>query len=459
MHVLSVRTLPEPGQAQETGRLTRLPVLPSRREFLTALLSATGAAALGAACSPRREQQTPAAERAVRPAELRFMNRGGQEVYPIHQQVIDAFMREQPYIRVTAEPVLQGSWVEKLVTSIAGGVAPDVVMGAADGFRPLAKAEQILALDAYIARDRIRLDDFLSAAVDSHRYKGKLYGWHYNGGTYAVFYHKGLITRAGVTAPGENWTWDTYLDVAARLTQFKVPGNPREGVELYGTRDLPGWDYWAALEDIPLFTDSGAKTNIAHPRILELIDWLADLMARRLVPSARYPEDPAPIFYNERVVLWPVGYWNVARARVNAQFAWDVGVMPKDKKNRRISIGWYSGNHIVSTTKYVDQAWEFVKFFGNEPGQRILTETGLTMPAVKKLALSDVFLKSVPPENTRAFTIYDSVFVPYWMAVTNVAEFNRILNAELNKVWRGEARAKDVIPPIVPQLNQVLAQN
>lgn len=124
--------------------------------------------------------------------------------------------------------------------------------------------------------------------------------------------------------------------------------------------------------------------------------------------------------------------------------------MAKGPTGKRTTIGWYSGNAIATASAHHDQSWAFVKFFGGEPGQRILTQVGLTMPALKSLVGSDLFLRSVPPNSERAFITYDSWFVPYWMAVADVTKFNQVPNPALQQVWLGKATSRDVITPIIP---------
>lgn len=143
-------------------------------------------------------------------ANLRFMNCGGTEIYPVHQKVIDAFQQVTPQVQVKADPVTRGSWQQKFTAEIAGGDAPDVVMESADTYRPFAKAGQLLQLDPYLGRDKISTANSPELAVASHRYKDKLYAWHDNGGTYASFYNPGLLDSAGLAPPDGSWSWDDY---------------------------------------------------------------------------------------------------------------------------------------------------------------------------------------------------------------------------------------------------------
>ncbi|MBI3971304.1 MAG: hypothetical protein HY332_08435 [Chloroflexi bacterium] len=76
------------------------------------------------------------------------------------------------------------------------------------------------------------------------------------------------------------------------------------------------------------------------------------------------------------------------------------------------------------------------------------------------MAESDEIMKSVPPDNERAFlTEIDKARIHMGWIIAETRDWNGILNPELNKVWSGEAKAKDVLPPLVPRLNEVLSRN
>jgi ABC-type glycerol-3-phosphate transport system substrate-binding protein len=186
---------------------------------------------------------------------------------------------------------------------------------------------------------------------------------------------------------------------ATKLTTYHNPNDPAAGVEVYGTVDLPGWDYFATIDGADLFSEDGAHANFTDERVLTRIDWNAGLMAKRLIPSPRFKDNPAPSFYGQTGALWTTGDWNVARARVDAKFPWDVAAIPKAMTGTRTTMGWYSGNIIATGSAHHDESWAFVKFFGGDPGQTILTQAGLTMPATKDLANADLF-RLVPQQAT-----------------------------------------------------------
>jgi multiple sugar transport system substrate-binding protein len=427
---------------------------------------ATAAGLLAAACG---SQAGTGESKITQPVTITFMNRGGREAFAVHDKVVAAFMEKHPSIKVNVEPVVEGSWSAKLTTLLASGTAPDTVMCAFGDFLPFCKRGDLVELDKFLGKDReVRPADWYPLALESMKYKGKIFNLPYNGGTYALFYNKEIFDKAKTRYPDEGWTWDRYVEVASQLTtdakglSANQAGFDGQNVAIYGSSNLqsdPSWWYWVWTYGSDVFTSNNKEANFRDPRVLDAIQWIADMHKKRIWPSVLF-RDPQPAGFrsgNVAMVTW--GHWQVARVRTDP-FKWDVAPMPKTKDGKRIALGWYSGNGIVRTTRQPDASWEFLKFFGGAPGQRILGIEGLTLPAVRKVAESDEIMKSTPPDNQRAFlTEIDRARIHIGWNITEVQEWNEVLNPALARVWSGEAKAKDVLPPLAPRLNEVLARN
>ncbi|HEX2323802.1 MAG TPA: sugar ABC transporter substrate-binding protein [Chloroflexota bacterium] len=400
---------------------------------------------------------------------ITFMNRGGPEAFAVHDKVIAAFAPVAPRVTVKTEPLTEGSWQQKLTTQLASGTAPDTLMTSFGGFAPFAKRGDILDLDRFLTRDRdVRPADWYPLALDSLKYQGKLVNMPYNGGTYALFFNRELFDAAQLRPPDDTWTWDRYVEAAAQLTadssgrRSTAAGFDGDNVARYGAHNVqsdPGWHYWVWTYGGELLSRDGRAATFRDPKVLDAIQWIADANKRRLWPSP-LARDAQPVdFRRGNVAMTTWGHWQVARVRTDP-LKWDVAPMPRTRDGKRIALGWYSGNAIVRGTKQPDAAWEFLKFFGGAAGQRILGLEGLTLPAVRKVAESDEIIKTAPPENQRAFLAdVASARIRYDGQVTETGEWGDLLNPELNKIWAGQASARDVLPPLVPRLNEILARN
>ncbi|HET7769421.1 MAG TPA: extracellular solute-binding protein, partial [Chloroflexota bacterium] len=258
-------------------------------------------------------------------ASITFMNRGGREAFAVHDKVVAAFMEKMPNIRVTTEPVIEGSWTAKLTTAIAGGTAPDTVMCAFGDFLPYCKRGDMLELESYLAKDReVKTADWFPLALDSMKYKGKIFNMPYNGGTYALFYNKELFDTAKVKYPDDTWTWDRYMEAAAQLTR-DAKGTPGNGagydgnnVAVYGADNIqnePSWIYWVWANGGDIYTANNREVNFRDAKVLDAIQSIADNHRRRLWPSVLVKDAATVGFRNANVAMTTWGHWNVARVR------------------------------------------------------------------------------------------------------------------------------------------------
>ncbi|MBI2941522.1 MAG: sugar ABC transporter substrate-binding protein [Chloroflexi bacterium] len=420
--------------------------------------------------APTAPTPTPAPAKAVeKPSaavvEISFMNRGGKQVFDVHDQVIAGFMKDTPNIKIRVEPVLEGAWDVKLLAAIASNTAPDTVNNAFGTWQAFAKRGQFVDMSDYIKRD-LKLEEYLPYANQCELYKGKFFSWHYNGGAYAVFYNKEIFDKDKIPYPDASWTWAKYYELAQKLTidrNGKRPGesgfDPKK-IQQYGSGNYPlgAWFHQVQVRGAEVFNAEKTKILFDDAKVPGTIQDIADMqIAGGLWPNTLYPDATPSGFVTGRVAMAPQGHWSVYGV-LPAKFPWDVAPMPKNDAGKRIGLGWYSGNSILATTKFRDASWEFLKFFGGPKGQLIQADGGITYPAVISVAKA---WKPEHPRNAEAWLMdLENMRVhEFLLNVTEYSKFMQVLTPELEKVWTGQAKAKDVLPPIIPKLNAVLAEN
>ena len=432
------------------------------RRALFGAAAGIGSAAL-AACGQAATRAEEAPRPSGQPVTLHYLGRGNQVILQIQRRIADDFEKANPRIKVELEAA--ADYLQKLLTEIASGATSDVAFTAMGSFRVVAKRGGLVALDRFMARD-FKKGDYYDYAIDSGKYKTAYYAFPYDGGTYALAYNKDLFDKAQVKYPDDTWTWDKYVEVAARLTvdrNGKRTGetgfDPRQ-IAQYGSGALRG-DYWYFVwaNGGDILTADKTKSTLDSQVALDTLQWLADLHTKQVImPTPAYPDADNTAFEGGRIALQPHGRWSVATYRQLGQFNWDVAPMPKGKAGR-IGYGWFSGMSIVQGTKYQAEAWEFCKHCGTDPGQKVLAEMGQTVPPMPRLANSDLFLKSSPPASNRAYLeAIANVRIHPTAWIVESTDYNNVLNPALNEVWAGTKPARAAIQPLIPQLNDVLAR-
>ena len=137
-------------------------------------------------------------------------------------QMTENYNNSQEKYHVTY--AVQDSMEEKLVTAIAGGDVPDIVMWDRFTTATYAAKGAFMPLDDYIAGDRVDMDQFYQPTVEEMKGNdGKQYGVPLTVDTRILFYNKDLLKEAGVN-PEEISTWDALKTAAAALTKRDAGG-------------------------------------------------------------------------------------------------------------------------------------------------------------------------------------------------------------------------------------------
>jgi len=157
---------------------------------------------------------------------------------PAYQALAGTFNATHPAIRVVVVDLghVHGNWrgfapspatLNELASSVDTFLLPESILpigldsGALLDLTPLAESDP--ALD---------VQDFFPGLLEHFRRQGRLWGLPASVGANLIFYNKGLFDRAGVQYPAPGWTWEQFLDTAARLTAGE--GSDRQAVRVRG---------------------------------------------------------------------------------------------------------------------------------------------------------------------------------------------------------------------------------
>ena len=158
------------------------------------------------------------------------------------------------------------------------------------------------------------------------------------------------------------------------------------------------------------------------------------------------------MFTQQRMAMFLAGIWMTPQFSKITTFDWDVVAIPRGPHGPRKFMVEGSGYAITKYCKHPEAAWRFVKFFGGEPGQRILSKPGLTEPAMMTLARSSVFLNGQKPANRKVVVwaalqgMYNPMFSDYREIETSYIfpVVEQMLNPDPTKYIPAEKALKDL---------------
>jgi multiple sugar transport system substrate-binding protein len=325
-------------------------------------------------------------------------------------KIVNNFIAANPDIcvKMTITPASGAETnITKLLTSIRGGVAPDVYM--ADRFTVAERASQgvvdVLPDDVAAMKDQ-----YLDFAWAETQYKGKTYALPFDTDARALWYNKDLITAAGEDPAQLDIskgppTIDTVNKIADKISKKDasgnytvmgwMPGGPGAGGNA-GAFDQ-GWPYTCGFVNNGIFADLAAcKVTPLDPGVVAgyqfLYDWhkqrdpqaIARWVSTNLPPNPPAAQNP---FWTGKLGMTISGDWRIAeqaKYAPNGHYGFTYIPVPKaGDKGATWAGGWSMA--LIPNSKVKDQAVKFMKYIAGPEGQKVYTKESSHLPTLKAL--------------------------------------------------------------------------
>ena len=348
----------------------------SRRKFLRwSALAAVGALA---GCAPQAPPTPQVIEKTVivegtpqivretvvvqkEKVQLLYVERGGDPTGTLFTQMTEAFNNKQGHIYVTYQPVAGDIW-EKVQALYASGRPPDVHYSL-DATADLAAGGMILPLDPFIENDpTFDVEDYYEEHLINARYDGKLWALNWSVAPVVMYSNLTLYEKAGLEPPKPDYTWGDARAIAGALTKKDETWGwgPQSALDFMQHIWQAGWEMW---------TDDFSRSTLDEPEVIEAVQFWADMVLKDGYcpdPEQQGGRESLELFQTGKVANYADGVWRLAAAK-DWDFDWQIYYHPKKKVAR--GINWCSYNAISAQTKYLDECWEFLKYWSSPEWQ------------------------------------------------------------------------------------------
>lgn len=293
-------------------------------------------------------------------------------------------------IKVNCEAVSWGGAHSKYLTSIAGGVAPDIgTMGLTWGteFGMLGAMVDLAA--AYPEDIRAIKETVFPGLWDSIEYKGRLFGVPFDLTEYVLYYRSDIIKEA----PG---TWGELTVILGELNR-----SGKGMIFDWGSLSWIGFSpfLWQAGGDY--YSPDYSKVIIDSPEAEMAIRFFSELYTKYKVPKTKIPLEQG--MRTRDFPLAISGNWKIDELRLSApEIAgkWSIAMMPKGPSGKRTAFIGGRVMGIFEQSKHKNEAWAFIQYLSTPEIQKALYESAL--------AKQDAYLP--PNKNTWAIIDMDLKF-------------------------------------------------
>ncbi len=332
--------------------------------------------------------------------------------------------------------------------------------GRCPGYATLVQKGSIIALDDYIAKDKVDLSKY-AGATDQVLVDGKLYELPFRNDFWVLYYNKDLFDKKGIAYPTNDMTWDEY-DLLARQMTDTTFGSQVYGGHYHTWRSCVG--LMSVLDGQHTILDG--NYDFMKPYYEMVLAQEADGVVRKYSDLKTEGLHYSAAFSGGDVAMMNQGSWFIATLISNIKSGeydsslcgnWGIVKYPHaEGVEAGSTLGTITGLSVTTASDTPDAAWEFVKWVSGEEGAAVMASSG-NFPAimtdeVKKAITS---LEGFPQdEASKAALDVSNLYleVPY---APNVSEINSILDSYHGSIMTGEMSLDDAIKAMNDEVSKV----
>ena len=348
--------------------------------------------------------EAAATEAPAAPAEkitLTFSLWGDPAEQETTQKALDVYNNSQDKVYVKALQIGRDEYNEKLQTMATAGEMPDCGMVAEDTVIAWARDGLLSDVDIYAGQKNLPLDYL------AFKYNGKTVAYSSANEVLALWYNKAMFDAAGIPYPpttlDKAWTWDQFVEVAKQLTidaNGKHPGDAgfnKDNIVQYGayvnqyTWQLEAW----ALSNGGSFFSADGKSVVFDDAAIEGIQKVFDLhLVDNVAPLNDGTQDNgfASSLGAGNVAMCTEGQWATGFRSGLEGIDYGVAVLPYMKEKVTIATGGPTG--VFATSKYPQEAAEFLRWYNSEENNIGTIMAGWWMPTKQNWYTDETLLKS-----------------------------------------------------------------
>ena len=396
------------------------------------------------------------APKAAEPITLTLWHHWGGTREPLMKDMLGDFMARNAGITVEPTLIPWDRKEETVVTAVAAGQAPDVLMLNASEMPPYAKNNILVALNDMVIGARIGSDEVYESDWKASYYDGKQWGLPQTvgGSAFLLFYSTDAFEKASLDPAKPPTTWAEVQQYTKALLQQEGNDIKRLGTAL--PADEWSWLNYLAENDALWLSPDGKEVLMDNAGASEALQFIVDVVdsqggQEKVAAFASAAGDADP-FISGRVAMAYSGVWNYYIIQTNAPDLKYLSALAPNSKGT-----WHDGNYgphlytLPTGTKHVYEAWKLLLWLTREEGGCDFLTAQLRpspwkkcteeSPLAKTASYWPVVLQALGSTRSEPLTPMFNQFASIWNEMIGKATMHQSTAAEAVK-WGAEEMAK-----------------
>lgn len=415
-------------------------------------------AACNSSSPSSNESEEPKEDNKDEKVTLRIAWWGSQPRHDYTLKIIEMYEEKNPNVKIEAEYAAWDDYWKKLAPQAAANELPDIIQMDLSYFSQYAQNGQIADLTSYVGNE-INTADIAENVIDGGKIGDKLYGVNAGVNVVGFHYDPAGLQKAGVDSIPENWTWDDYLDIAAKAKDAGLFVDTSMKADVF-------FNYYLRTKGESLYSKDGASLGYKDDQLfVDFFKMRSDLILDKAAPTPDFLAQLKGIEDDPVVTQNAIGIWQWSNQFVGLQQVANrdlaIAPMPGPDSDKGLylkpSMFWSVGNN----SKNKEEAAKFIDFMINdiEANKLNLGDRGVPGSATVKEALKPLLSPAQvqvfdyvewAEGNSSAFDGPDPV---------GAGEIIETLDSLAEQMAYGNLKVEDAAKQFRQQAESVLSQN
>lgn len=366
------------------------------------------------------------------------------------QKMKDQFETENPDIKLEFVTV-PSDYANTMVTKLAGGEIPDVMMLAMDQVPRYAKSGTIMAIDDLASKEyKEALYPVVKKALTVD---GKMYAAGRDVTPRVMYINKKMFADAGIDIPSDKWTMEEFTEVAKKLT--KGSGADAQWGYYWKNFTDQTFAHIAAFGGGLYSEDGKSSVFTTDENTKKAVQFMYDLNnTYKVCPTnaqaTQFGDNEYSAFMANKVAM-QMG--SLSAASIFDTNKTDYTVLPIPYVNGvSRSTSFVNTWTIPKKAANPDLSWRVVEFLSGKEGQQIALDMKFGLPA-SNLVDTTAFVSEKPYNKYFVDSLKDAVPFPVNI---NGSEFQNMFQKECEALWGGQTTPEDFAKRVDEQGKAIL---